>query len=357
MKFPRVKPEHTPHRFADGTVRIGGEIYGIAAEIRDPTGWVWDALTGMDGVTPVEQIEAELARTHSNIGADGIRTILSTLLASGYIEDMAEQHAEGLTSREVERYGRNRSYFRRVDLRPGENSWRPQRRLADSRVVVLGLGGTGSHAAWGLAAVGVGRLHLVDADVVEESNLTRQALYDERDVGRSKAAVAAGRLRAINSSAEITFAREKVDTTEGLTELVAGCDVFALCADEPRNDLIAKMTSQVCAAAGVPWVCAGYNGPLTTVGVYGPGGPCYECVGAGEEAKLRPGWHPEIGGPGVLAPAAAISGALITHEAVSLLTGINRAAPGYVRGINLIAPDHLVHVRHPARSGCPVCGQ
>ncbi|AGS73493.1 dinucleotide-utilizing protein [Streptomyces collinus Tu 365] len=356
VTHPRVKPEHTAHRFDDGTIRIGGELYGIAAEITDPHGWVWEALSLMDGATPVERIEAELAARHPSLGDSGARGMVKALLDTGYLEDAAGGHPEGLTGDETERYSRNHAYFRRIDLRPGSDPWAAQRRLKNARVGILGVGGTGSHAAWALAAVGVGSLHLVDPDRVEVSNLTRQVLYGEADLGRPKAQVAVERLRSVNSAGSFTCDIRMVDTEKALAELVSDCDVFALCADEPRNDLIAKMTNRVCAAQGVPWVTAGYNGPLVTVGVYGPAGPCFECVGAGEEAKLKPGWHPDLGGTGVLAPSAGISGQLIAHEVVSLLTGTGRRAPGYVRGLNLIAPDQLVDVRHPARPECPLCG-
>ncbi|MFJ7044748.1 HesA/MoeB/ThiF family protein [Streptomyces sp. NPDC101112] len=356
MRLPRVKPEHAPHRFDDGTIRIGGELYGIAAEVTDPEGWVWDALTLMDGSTPTSAIVDELAACHPRLGVDGARKLLADLLATGYVEDMDAGSPAGLTESEMERYSRNHAYFRRVDLRPGSDPWASQLKLKRSSVAVLGVGGTGSHAAWALAATGVGALHLVDPDTVEASNLTRQALYSETDIGRPKARVAADRLDALNSAAEFSWDVRKVETEDALAELITGRDVFVLCADEPRNDLIAKMTSRVCASLGVPWVCAGYNGPLVTVGVYAPEGPCYECVGAGEEARLKPGWHPDLGGPGVLAPAAGISGMLIAHEVVSLITGTGRVSPGYVRGVNLIAPDQLIHVRHPARPQCPLCG-
>ncbi|UIX31003.1 HesA/MoeB/ThiF family protein [Streptomyces sp. GQFP] len=355
MRRPRVKPEHTAHRFDDGTIRIGGEIYGIAAEITDPHGWVWAALTKLDGTASPEVVEKELAAEHPRLGPEGAAKLLRDLLNSGYVEDAAVGPPTGLTDAEIERYSRNHAYFRRVDLRPGSDPWEAQWRLKFARVAVLGVGGTGSHAAWALAAAGVGSLHLVDPDSVELSNLTRQALYGEADLGRPKAEVAAERLAGVNSTGTFTHDVRMVDTEEGLRKLVSGCDAFALCADEPRNDLIAKMTSRVCAALGVPWVSAGYNGPLVTVGVYGPQGPCFECVGAGEEAKLRPGWHPDLGGAGVLAPAAGISGQLIAHEVIALLTGTNRSAPGFVRGLNLIAPDQLVDVRHPARPDCRLC--
>ncbi|MEV4228956.1 ThiF family adenylyltransferase [Streptomyces bobili] len=350
-----MKPEHAPHRFDDGTIRIGGEIYGIAAEISDAHGWVWAALTRMDGMTPTEAIKEDLSALYPRLGPDGAGTLLRDLLHSGYVEDAAVGPPDGLTEAEMERYSRNHAYFRRVDLRPGSNPWEAQWRLKFSRVVVLGVGGTGSHAAWALAAAGIGSLHLVDPDSVEMSNLTRQVLYGEADLGRPKAQVAAERLASVNSAGSFTYDASMVDTEEGLRELVSKCDVFALCADEPRNDLIAKMTSRACAALGVPWVSAGYNGPLVTVGVYGPEGPCFECVGAGEEAKLKPGWYPDLGGAGVLAPAAGISGNLIAHEIIALLTGTSRLAPGFVRGLNLIAPDQLVNVRHPARSDCELC--
>ncbi|PKT70496.1 molybdopterin synthase [Streptomyces populi] len=358
MRQPRVKPEHAAHRFDDGTIRIGGELYGIAAEITDPDGWVWEALSLMDGATPVEHVEAELAARQPRLGADGAHEVVKALLNSGYLEDAAaDGRPEGLTDDELERYSRNHTYFRRVDLRPGSDPWESQLRLKKARVSVLGVGGTGSHAAWALAATGVGNLHLVDPDRVEVSNLTRQVLYGEADLGRPKAQVAVERLRAVNSAGSFTCDIRKVDTEDALAGLVSRCDVFVLCADEPRNDLIAKMTSRVCAGLGVPWVVAGYNGPLVTVGVYGPDGPCFECVGAGEEAKLKPGWHPDLGSTGALAPAAGISGQLIAHEVISLLTGTGRRPPGYVRGVNLIAPDHVVDVRHPARPECPLCSR
>ncbi|EHN75952.1 molybdopterin synthase sulfurylase MoeB [Streptomyces coelicoflavus ZG0656] len=355
MRRPRVKREHVPHRFDDGTVRLGGEVYGIAAEITDRDGWAWDALAMMDGATRVQDIETALAERHPRLGTDGARQLVRELIGTGYVEDAAAGRPEGFTDTEIERYSRNHDYFRRVDLRPESDPWETQRRVMLSRVTVLGAGGTGSHAAWALAAVGVGTLHLVDPDRVEVSNLTRQALYTEADIGRAKAEVAAERIGAVNSSGKFTHDVRRVDTEDALRELVAGSDVFVLCADEPRNDVINKMTNRVCAELGVPWVTAGYNGPLVTVGVYGPDGPCFECVGAGEEAKLKPGWHPDLGGTGAMAPAAGISGQLIANEVVSLVTGTARTAPGFVRGINLIAPDHLVHVRHPARPECPLC--
>ncbi|WP_411114342.1 HesA/MoeB/ThiF family protein [Streptomyces sp. 029-5] len=355
MRFPRTKPEHSPYQYADDTIRIGGELYPIAAEIKDPDGRVWAALGFMDGRHTPAEIASELRTRFTSLTETTARALVDQLMTSGYVEDAAAAPATALSAAEMQRYGRNHAFFRRVDLRPGVSAWDAQARLRDANVVVLGMGGTGSHAAWALAAAGVGRLHCVDPDIVEVSNLTRQALYTESDIGRPKVEAAAEALTAVNSGTAVTYDQRMVDTEEGLTELVSGFDVLALCADEPRDDGINRMTSRACAVAGVPWAGAGYNGPLITVGVYAPQGPCFECVGAGEEARLKQGPIPHLGGPGVIAPSAGISGHLLAYEIISLLTGVGRRPPGYVRGINLIAPDQLIHVRHPALADCVAC--
>ncbi|MGE7391199.1 ThiF family adenylyltransferase [Streptomyces sp. NPDC004126] len=122
-------------------------------------------------------------------------------------------------------------------------------------------------------------------------------------------------------------------------------------------DVPAHWANEVCSRLRVSWVAAGYNGPLVAVGTYGPDGPCYLCVAAGEEARLKPGAHPRMGGKGALAPVAGSSGQLIAYQVIALLTGIGREPLGYVRGMNLMAPDQHVHVRRPARPDCPVCAR
>ncbi|WP_248961115.1 HesA/MoeB/ThiF family protein [Sphaerisporangium perillae] len=354
---PRVKAEHRPHRYADGTVRIGGEIYGLAAEIDDPDGWVWAALSLMDGTLPVAQITSRLALAFRELSAAQAESLVAQLIASGYLEDAAAVPPPELSAREVDRYSRNHAFFRQVDLAPREHGWEAQLRLRNARVVVLGLGGTGSHAAWALAAAGVGRLHCVDPDVVEPSNLNRQVLYGEADIGRAKADVAVRRLRAVNSDVTITGERLRVGGQEELAELVSGADMLALCADEPRGHGLRVWANRACASAGIPWAGGGYSGPLVTVGVYEPGHPCYECVSAGERARRRPGTPVDLGGPGVIATSAGISGHLVAHAVITQLTGIPAIPPGRIGGLNLIAPDHLIDVRHPARDDCPVCGR
>lgn len=357
MRLPRVKAEHRPHRQAHGRIRIGGSIYGVAAEIADPEGFAWAALTAMDGTRTPAEIVARLRAEFPDLTEEGAAGVVELLANSGYVEDAGAQPPSELSPDERERYARNMAFFRRVDLIPRAHGWEAQVRLKRSRVLVLGVGGTGSHAAWALAACGVGGIHCVDGDVVELSNLTRQVLYREADVGRPKAEVAVARLAEVNSSMVVTGERRVIESKRHLARLVRGFDALALCADEPRGENgIRVWANRACLAAGVPWAVGGYNGPLVAVGAFGPGGPCYECLSSGIEATLSPEVPIDLGGPGVIAPSAGVSGHLTAQAIISLLTGVPATPGGYVTGVNLVAPDQHVYARHPATADCAACG-
>ncbi|WP_143591180.1 HesA/MoeB/ThiF family protein [Thermoactinospora rubra] len=352
MRRPRVKPEHAPHRLGDGTVRLGGVLYGVASEIPDPEGWAWAALTLMDGTRSPGQVAAALRTRFIGLTREEADDIVAVLLDSGHVEDAAPGPCEELDAREKERYSRSRDYFRWIDLTPRDHGWEPQLALKGARVLVLGLGGTGSHAAWSLAAAGVGRLHLVDPDVVELSNLNRQVLYTEADLGRPKADVAAARLRRLNSAIDVTAERAAVTSPRDLARLLDGFDVLALCADRPREPYgIRTWASRACARGGIPWVSGGYDGPLVSVGVFGPGGPCFECVRAGIPAQPGAGYA----WPGVTGPSAGLSGQLVANDVLALVTGLTPVPPGYFHGLTLLDPDAHVYARHPSRPGCEFC--
>ncbi|WP_344936628.1 ThiF family adenylyltransferase [Sphaerisporangium flaviroseum] len=352
-----MKAEHRPQRYGDGRVRIGGSIYGLAAEIADPDGFAWAALAAMDGTRTPQEIAAHLRETFPGLASDGAAGIVDILMDSGYVEDAAARPPDEFSPAEQERYSRNIAFFRRVDLTPRAHCWEAQARLKHARVLVLGLGGTGSHAAWALAACGVGTIHCVDRDDVELSNLTRQALYREADIGRPKAEVAVARLAEVNSCLDITGERRTVTGERDLAELIEGFDALALCADEPRGrEGIRIWANRTCVAAGLPWAIGGYSGPLVSVAAFSPGGPCYECLSAGIEATLPPGLSVDLGGPGAIAPSAGVSGHLTAHAIIALVTGVPAVPGGYVTGMNLIAPDQHVYARHPLRPDCPACG-
>lgn len=362
MNKPRVKPEHGPYRIAGNKIRIGWVSYGIAAEIADPDGWVWTMLSAMDGTRDLPEIIEHVRTAHPEQPAGLLRRGAEQLLATGYLEDAAGPVPGNLTALDLERYDRALGFYRWLDLTPRASSWEPQSILRRSRVTILGLGGTGGLAALALVAAGVGHLKCVDPDDVELSNLSRQVLYTEDDIGKPKIDCAVARLAQLNSDIEITGQRTTVTDADDVGALIADCDVFLLTADRPPELRI--WTNRACLSARVPWVYGGYHGPLVQTGVFVPGdGPCWECNARALDAK-----NAEIGGltgdspqrraamfRAVAATSAGLSGYLAAHQVVSLLTGIPQAVPGQVSMINLGAIDASQVFSGPAYPDCGAC--
>ncbi|MCG5215304.1 ThiF family adenylyltransferase [Streptosporangium soli] len=364
MQRPRVKTAHRPQRVGEDRVRIGGRVYGIAAEIKDPHGRVWAMLNALDGTRTVDQVVSHLVHRFPDLTEDEVRSGLDQLIEAGYVTDAVAPDPEVLTERETERYSRSRAFFEWVDLVPRENGWHAQHRLRETKAILVGVGGTGGAAALALAGSGIGWLHCVEPDVVELSNLNRQILYTERDIGRPKVEAAVERLQALNSDIAVTGGDARVTGPDMLADLIRRFDLLILCADQPAE--IRSWANIACMRTGTPWVYGGYHGPQVTAGIYRPGtGPCYECirVGAAERreqgpplteysvADDEPRIHPAN------AVSAGVSGNLVAHLAISSITGAPGVPPNRVFGFNLARPDHsfVLDAGEP-HERCPACG-
>jgi molybdopterin-synthase adenylyltransferase len=362
MQRPRIKPEHAPYRISGGRIRIGGVSYGIAAEIEDPTGAVWTLLQNMDGTRGIGEIVSQTLRSHPGQSADAVHDMACQLTGSGYVEDAGAADPAGLSQRDKQRYDRARNYYRWLDLTPRASTWEPQARLRAARVTVVGVGGTGGVAALGLAAAGVGQLHCVDPDTVELSNLSRQVIYAESDIGRPKADAAVARLAQLNSDITVSAEKLRIGSADDARPLARDCDVLLLSADQPPE--VRVWVNRACLAARRPWVDAGYHGPLIQVGVYQPGtGACWECLHDSAQDEHRAlgansGDAPERAaavGRAVGAVSAGISGYLAAHQVIALITGVPPVVPGQIQAVNLAALDAPFTRADPPRRGCPGC--
>jgi len=184
-----------------------------------------------------------------------------------------------------------------------------QLRLAEATVAVVGLGGLGSVAALYLAAAGVGRLILVDRDNVEPSNLNRQILYVEADVGKPKAVVAAERLSKLNPRLDAVPVPEEVD--EGLARWIAGeADVVVDALDNWEARLLLDEAAWLKGKPLVHGAVEALRGQATTVkrGVTG----CLACIAPPA---------PRRGCTAILGPAAGVIGSIEALEAVKVLAG------------------------------------
>jgi adenylyltransferase/sulfurtransferase len=227
-----------------------------------------------------------------------------------------------------------------------------QRRLADALAVVVGVGATGGIAASVLARAGVGRLRVIDRDIVEESNLQRQVLFTDEDARAAapKAKAAEAHLRAANPSIEVegvvadVVPRTAERLLAGATCVVDGTDNF-----ETR-----LLVNDVAVSAGIPWVYAGvvatYGHTMTIV----PGRTaCFRCYlpelpGAGAVETCETA--------GVLAPAVHAVGGLAASEALKLLAGHADEADGALVTIDVWTRE-LRRLAVPRDPECRACGR
>ncbi len=368
MFSPRIKMKHLPERLGGDVVGIGGKVPGIAERISDPRGWVRALLETLDGTRTVDQVVAELVHRFPEISAAAVChevvKDVGTLMTMGFVENAAELAPTRLSEREQERYSRNRELARWMARTYFRSSWDVQLLLRQARVVVVGVGGTGSNAALSLAQSGVGEVHVVDPDVVELSNLARQGLYLEQDVGRPKVEAAVQRLRERNSDIHITGESLMVTGPAMLLGLAAQFDVVVLAADQPRGE-IRSWTKLACHATGTAWVHSGYHGPQINYGLYRPGtGPCCDCVDLADldECADLPAPIPiQVREPGRIqasnAQSAGVSGHLAANAVMSLITGVPDLRINCEYGFNIFTGEgHELTTLDTPRPDCPTCG-
>ncbi|MEO8274590.1 MAG: molybdopterin-synthase adenylyltransferase MoeB [Thermoanaerobaculia bacterium] len=247
----------------------------------------------------------------------------------------------GLSSAELQRYGRHLSL--------PEVGLAGQQRLKESRVLVVGAGGLGAPAALYLAAAGVGRLGLADFDFVERSNLQRQILYSESDVGRSKLEAAAARLRAANSDLDLVLHPTRVERGN-ITELVAPYDVVI---DGTDNFPTRYLVHDACYFAAKPYVYGSIFRFEGQASVFARGrGPCYRCL---FPEPPPPGSVPSCAEAGVIGVLPGIVGSIQANEAIKLLLGIGEPLFGRLLLFEALAM-RFREVLVSRDADCPLCG-
>ena len=287
--------------------------------------------------------------------ADALGEKLDSLAAAGVLTPGPV--SPPLDAVDAERYSRQLPYLAEYgderDL---------QRRLGAARVAVVGCGGLGSWAIAALAAAGIRRLRLVDDDVVELSNLNRQAIYRPDQIGVAKVEAAASWLRAFDSRVDVVTEQRRVDGLAGARRVVEDADAVVLTADEPPAEL-ARWFNEACLDARVPFAAAGQWPPLIRVGpLYVPGKTaCFSCHETllraeslaydsyVEHSRVTPSRAATLGS------ASAIVGALVAQELMHLVIGIEPATSAAAYTIDM----RTLHVRRavvPRRGDCEVCG-
>jgi molybdopterin/thiamine biosynthesis adenylyltransferase len=225
-----------------------------------------------------------------------------------------------------------------------------QQRIRSARALVIGAGGLGSPVALYLGSAGIGRLTLVDDDVVDLTNLQRQIAHTHDRIGEAKVASTRAAVLALNPALDVVTIARRVDAPS-LLALAAGADVVLDCSD---NFATRQAVNAACVAAGVPLVAGaaiGFDGQVSVWDTRAADAPCYACVfppsAAPPEARCAT--------MGVFAPLVGIIGAMQAAEALKLVAGIGKTLAGRLQMLD--ARDMTwTQIRVPRDVECPVCG-
>ena len=224
-----------------------------------------------------------------------------------------------------------------------------QRRLLAAHALVVGAGGLGSPVALYLGTAGVGRITIVDGDVVDLTNLQRQIAHDLARVGAPKAGSAAQSIAAINPNVHVTALHERADAAR-LDALVAAADVVVDCSDnfatrQAVNAACVKQVRPLVAGAAI-----GFDGQVSVYDTREPSSPCYACAFP-PDAAFR---DVACATMGVFAPLVGIIGSMQAAEALKLIAGVGSSLAGRLQMLDARTMEwtELRVQRDPA---CPVC--
>jgi adenylyltransferase/sulfurtransferase len=225
-----------------------------------------------------------------------------------------------------------------------------QQRLLSGSVLLVGAGGLGCPAAQYLAAAGVGRIGLIDDDVVSSSNLQRQILYSTADVGRPKVEVARERLSALNPDVKIDAFQTRLDSSNAL-ELFAEYDVIV---DGTDNFPTRYLTNDACVLLGKPNVHGSIFRFEGQASVFDASrGPCYRCL---YPEPPPPGAVPSCAEGGVLGILPGTVALVQATETIKILTGLGE--PLYGRLLHYDALEMAWReFKMQKDPSCPICGE
>ncbi len=223
-----------------------------------------------------------------------------------------------------------------------------QERLQRARVLVVGAGGLGSPVLAYLAAAGVGRIGIVDDDVVDETNLQRQVLFAQADVGRTKAAVAAERIVALNPQVAVDAYPLRF-VAANARELVRPYDLVVDATDSFESRYLVNDAAHLEKKPDVYGAIFRFDGQVS---VFGPEGPCYRCL---FPQAPPPGSVPSCAEGGVLGALAGIVGAWQANEALKVLLGIGASLAGRLVSIDALG-GRTREFALPRDPACALCG-
>jgi adenylyltransferase/sulfurtransferase len=224
-----------------------------------------------------------------------------------------------------------------------------QQRLMNAKVLCVGAGGLGSPALMYLAAAGVGTLGIVEFDTVDESNLQRQIIHGQSDIGKSKAISAKEKIAEINPNVNVVVHELRLDT-DNVMEIFSQYDLIV---DGTDNFATRYLVNDACVLLKMPYVWGSiyrFDGQASVF--WAEYGPCYRCL---YPEPPPPGMVPSCAEGGVLGVLCASIGSIQTTEAIKLIAGIGEPLIGQLMIYDALEMSYRkIKVRKDPK--CPLCG-
>ncbi|WP_033824789.1 adenylyltransferase/sulfurtransferase MoeZ [Kitasatospora sp. MBT63] len=224
-----------------------------------------------------------------------------------------------------------------------------QKRLKNAKVLCVGAGGLGSPALMYLAAAGVGTLGIVEFDTVDESNLQRQIIHGQSDIGRSKAESARDSIKEINPYVEVILHEDRLDNSN-VMEIFSGYDLIV---DGTDNFATRYLVNDAAVLLGKPYVWGSiyrFDGQASVF--WAEHGPCYRCL---YPEAPPPGMVPSCAEGGVLGVLCASIGSIQVTEAIKLLAGVGEPLVGRLMIYDALEMNYR-QVKVRKDPNCALCG-
>ncbi|GGD18695.1 HesA/MoeB/ThiF family protein [Pontibacillus salipaludis] len=322
----------------------------------DPDGLVFQLTELLDGTHSNEEVAVKLG-----ISMEEVEGAIAALDGLGFIE--SSEVPGTFKDSELERYEANLNYYSSYsNLETSKYSF--QEKLKGAKVAVIGLGGGCLTTAY-LAGLGVGEIRGLDFDTVGRSNLNRQFIFNENDIGRLKSEVAQEKVEAINPDISVTMYNREITSHHDLLDIIDGCDIVLSMIDSPTI-VCSRWVNAACYIKGIPYIQGGFMNKIVVWERFDPAhGSCYDCrlidsivKDPSEEYRLRTVYNLIFSRRNTgFAPHVSMLTGFFASEVVKYITDYANVSKAYsqlnTETMELVQQDHQFE-RVPT---CPTCGE
>lgn len=263
MRYPKIRSYLLITRY-NNKVSIGSSV-NRAVEINDPTGEIYQIILKMDGKHSSKDIYNSLKNEYKNITLEDIESLILGLKKSNYILEDQQDYKEYFVNKNKERHKRNINFLGNFSAL-GNEKYEYIAKIQEQKVLLLGLGGVGSTILFNLSALGVTNILGIDFDRVDTTNLNRQILYRESDIGKLKVSSAKRTVEEFNSDINFECINKKIEHEEDLRVIINEyCPTFIICAADRPSILLNEWLNTICLENDIPWI---YGGNSESVSYY-----------------------------------------------------------------------------------------